>query len=291
MSNKAVSRRRALITGAAGGMGQACARNFGETMDLVLTDIAADRLAAFTDSLTQAGYKVAASIPGDLDDPAIRAGLVDAAADGGGLGALVHTAAISQIMASWEPILRINLIGTVQLIDAIEPILQEKSVAVLIASMAGHMAPESAEADALLDDPLCPDLMERIGPIIEQLAQGDSRGSSPVGYGLAKRAVMRLCERRVDDWARKGARILSISPGMIWTPMGQVEASGNPNAAAVVEATPVGRWGTAMDIAAAARFLASDAASFITGTDLRVDGGVTPFLKARQTVAPDQSPA
>ena len=61
--------------------------------------------------------------------------------------------------------------------------------------------------------------------------------------------------------------------------MGRREAETNPGAAAVVAATPMGRWGSPLDIAAAAAFLISDAASFITGCDLRIDGGVTPVLR------------
>ncbi|MDE0987610.1 MAG: SDR family oxidoreductase [Pseudomonadales bacterium] len=76
------------------------------------------------------------------------------------------------------------------------------------------------------------------------------------------------------------ARIVSISPGTIYTPMGRAEHDSNPAAAAVVQATPVGRWGSPNDIAAACEFLVSDQASFITGTDLRVDGGVTPALRS-----------
>lgn len=274
-------RRRAIISGAAGGMGQACARAFGETMDLVLTDVAAERLKSFTASLQQEGYTVAASFPGDLTDEALCARLAETGSAGAGLGVLAHTAAISQIMGSWDLILNVNLIGTVRLLAAVEPVLVDGSVAVLIASMAGHMSPLLPEADAILDDPLASDFFDRIGPIITKLSQGDSRGPSPIGYAFAKRTVMRICEQRATAWAKMGARIVSISPGMIRTPMGQLEVAGNFNAAAVVEATPVGRWGTAIDIASAAKFLASDAASFITGTDLRVDGGVTPVMRTK----------
>jgi NAD(P)-dependent dehydrogenase (short-subunit alcohol dehydrogenase family) len=285
MSTRAIPRRKAIITGAAGGMGQACSRKFGATMDLVLTDVAGDSLDTFAQSLKNEGYTVSAVISGDLTDRTVAARLADAGSAGAGLGALVHTAAISQIMASWAPILTVNVIGTATLLAAIEPVLQDGTVAVLIASMAGHMSPIDAEADRILDDPFAPDFLDRIGPLIEAFGQDDSRGSSPVAYALAKRTTMRICEQRAPAWAEKGARIASISPGMIWTPMGQREVAGNANAASVVEATPVGRWGTGMDIAAAAWFLASEAAGFITGTDLRVDGGVTPVMIGRKLAA------
>lgn len=286
MAKAAGVRRRAVITGASGGMGRACARVFGETMDLVLTDLVAAPLEAFAAALAEEGFTVAATLAGDLSDDALLARLADAAAGGAGLGALVHTAGLSPALASWEPIMRVNLIGTGKLLAAIEPVLTERSVAILIASIAGHLSPALPEADAIIDDPLAPDLLQRIAPIINDLADhGDPRGPAQVSYALSKRAVLRICEQRSADWAKKGARIVSISPGTIWTPMGRKEADENPSAALVVEATPAGRWGTVMDIAAAARFLASDAASFITGTDLRVDGGVTPYLQQARAAA------
>ena len=88
-----------------------------------------------------------------------------------------------------------------------------------------------------------------------------------------------MCESRAAAWGRKGARIVSISPGTIWTPMGRQEADSNPRVEAMVAATPTGRWGTSLDIAAAAAFLASAEASFVTGCDLPVDGGLTPSMR------------
>lgn len=286
MAQTGSARRRAVITGASGGMGRASARMLGETMDLVLTDVAAGPLDGFADALAQEGFTVVQPIAGDLGDPAVAGALAASVAGGAGPSVLVHTAGLSPSLAPWEPIMRTNLIGTARLLAAIEPVLQPGSVAILIASMAGHMAPALPEVDAILDDPLAPDMLDRIAPVIDALADhGDPRGAGQVSYALSKRATIRMAEQRAADWACRGARIVSISPGTIWTPMGRREAEENPNAAAVVEATPAGRWGTAMDIAAAVRFLASDAAGFITGTDLRIDGGVTPYLRAARDAA------
>jgi NAD(P)-dependent dehydrogenase (short-subunit alcohol dehydrogenase family) len=118
-------------------------------------------------------------------------------------------------------------------------------------------------------------------PLIAAMARPDDpAGLATPAYGLSKRAVMRMAERRCVAWAARGARICTISPGTIYTPMGRTEAEQNPLAARVVEATPMARWGRAADIAAATAFLLSDEASFITGVDLRVDGGVTAAMKA-----------
>ena len=98
-------------------------------------------------------------------------------------------------------------------------------------------------------------------------------------YSLTKRAIIRLCEERAVEWGRLGARIVSLSPGMIWTPMGRREAEGGRRAQALVDATPAGRWGTAMDIALTVQFLVSEAASYISGSDIRVDGGAVAAMR------------
>jgi NAD(P)-dependent dehydrogenase (short-subunit alcohol dehydrogenase family) len=170
----------------------------------------------------------------------------------------------------------VNLVTTEKLLRAIEPSLTSGTVAVLIASMAGHVAAVKPELDVLMADPLANEFLDKAGLALEELLiPGNPYGVKTVAYFASKREVIRVCERRAPEWARFGARIVSISPGTIWTPMARKEAETNTMSLAVVEATPLRRWGTAMDIANAVRFLISDAASFITGCELRVDGGVT----------------
>jgi NAD(P)-dependent dehydrogenase (short-subunit alcohol dehydrogenase family) len=105
-------------------------------------------------------------------------------------------------------------------------------------------------------------------------------GASGAAYSLSKRAVIALAERRAVAWGAQGARIVSISPGLIATPMGRQEMAATDAAARLADVTPAGRPGTAAEIAQAARFLTSDEASFITGCDLRVDGGAVALAKA-----------
>lgn len=276
MAYRAEGRRAALITGACGGMGIACARLLGRHHDLILTDISGERLAAAADQLRDEGYIIARSVAGDLGHDDVL-GELSEAIDAGRLGPLVHTAGLSPALAGWEPILNINLIATERLLAMVEQRLSPGVAAVLIASMAGHMKISDAEVDAILDDPLAPDFHPRIEPHLHRLADSlPHKDPSGPAYVLSKRTVIRMCEQRAPAWARKGARIVSISPGVIWTPMGRREADSGAAAAAALEATPIGRWGTPMDIAAAAEFLSSDLAGFITGCDLRVDGGSIP---------------
>jgi NAD(P)-dependent dehydrogenase (short-subunit alcohol dehydrogenase family) len=274
-----IARRIAVITGACGGMGQAAARLLGMEMDLLLTDLNQARLENFAAQLREDGYQLVGVVAGNLGDAAVLAALITQQQAAGLLGALVHTAGLSPALADWRQILDVNLVTTEKLLRAIEPALTSGSVAVLIASMAGHIAAVTPALDALMADPLADKFLDKAGvALAEVLIPGDPYGLKTVAYFASKREVIRICERRAPEWARVGARIVSISPGTIWTPMARTEAETNAMSLAVVEATPLGRWGTAMDIANAVRFLISDAASFITGCDLRVDGGVTPKM-------------
>jgi len=131
--------------------------------------------------------------------------------------------------------------------------------------------------DAVLDDALAPDLEARYR------AACGAEPDPGATYRLAKRAVIRLCERVAVTWGPRGGRVISLSPGLIDTEMGRLELEHNPIKTWMAEITPVraGRCddgtvlpGRADDIASAIAFLCSDAASFVSGCDLRVDGGL-----------------
>jgi NAD(P)-dependent dehydrogenase (short-subunit alcohol dehydrogenase family) len=266
----ALARRKALITGAAGGMGRACARLFGNTQDLVLAD-ASPNLPRFAEELVAEGYTVIGTHTGDLGSDSLL-GAITADLGGDKPLTLIHTAGLSPSLATAEAIMAVNLVATVKLLDAIEPHLRPGSAAVLIASSAGYLMPQIPDATALMDNPLAPDFMPRIGALIEAMGKGDAYTMAGISYSLSKQAVHLLVQKRALSWGPRGARITSISPGMILTPMGRKEVE-TPGGAMMQNAAPLGRPGVAADIALAAHFLAGDTASFITGCDLLVDGG------------------
>jgi len=270
------ARRTALITGAAGGMGKACARLFGTTQNLVLTD-ASPKLAGFAEELAGEGFTVLGAHTGDLGDAALLGALMADMAGAQPL-TLVHTAGLSPSFAGADLIMAVNLVATVKLLDAIEPLLRPGAAAVLIASTAGHLMPAIPEATTLMADPLAPDFMAKISLLIAGMAQGDAEKAAGISCSLSKQAVLSLTQRRAIAWGRSGARITSISPGMILTPMGRKEVQ-TPGGAMMQNAAPLGRPGVAADIALAAHYLASDNASFITGCDLLVDGGSIAALR------------
>ncbi|HYP62657.1 MAG TPA: SDR family NAD(P)-dependent oxidoreductase, partial [Acidocella sp.] len=215
----AIARRKALITGASGGMGRACARLFGTTQDLVLTD-ASPKLGAFAEELAAEGYTVRGAHTGDLGDKTLLDGIM-ADMKGELPLTLIHTAGLSPSIANAESIMQVNLVATVKLLDVIEPFLRPGAAAVLIASTAGHLVPPIPDALALLANPLAPDFMAKISALMQGISQGDAEKLPGISYSLSKQAVLALTQRRALSWGPLGARITSISPGMILTPMGR----------------------------------------------------------------------
>jgi len=264
----------AVITGATGGMGRACSRRLGARYRLVLADVDPAALQAEAAALQAASITVATWEVCDVGDAASVAQLADSVRKAGTLGALVHTAGLSPALADWSAILRVNWQGSLLLLDALRPLARAGTVAVCIASVAGHLAPDSPQIRDIMAPPLASDWLARLEPCLAAyVAAEDAYGLRGPAYAVSKAAVLRLCEQRAADWARVGARIVSISPGLIATPMGLKENRENPGAAVLRDATVLGRLGKPEEIASAVDFLCSEQAAFITGCDLRIDGG------------------
>ncbi len=261
----------AIITGAAGGMGQACARRLANTHALILTDFHAERLAEVAETLReQDNADIAASICGDIADDDVLERITAVAGDR--CKVFIHTAGLSPALAGWAPIIRTNLIGTAKLIRAIEALLTPGFVGVLLASTARCFVPP-AEADlaALLADPLTNDLLQRIAPLLG--SDDETRTSN--AYAYSKAWTCETVQQRATRWAARGARIVSLSPGFIRTGMTRTEVVERPEMQKLLDSTPLGRWGTVNDIANVVEFVLSDRASFITGTDIVIDGGLS----------------
>lgn len=258
-----------VVIGAGSGMGAAVAALLAPRGRLLL----ADRDQAAVDEV---GAQLAGEIETVACDITVPADVEALADRTGQLGALVLTAGLSPSMAPGRPIWEVNLLGTIRVLDAFEPTLAPGSAAVCFASMAGHMVPAPPpELTAVLDDPLSPSFFDDLA------AQGIDPDEPDFAYALSKLAVLRLVRHRAGTWGGKGARLLSLSPGVIDTGMGRLEAEQKPVMAQMVETSPLGRSGRPAEIAAVAAFLVSDAASFMTGTDVLVDGGVVGSLPDR----------
>jgi NAD(P)-dependent dehydrogenase (short-subunit alcohol dehydrogenase family) len=262
--------RVSVVTGGSGGMGIASARLLIKQGAVILADVKERELEAAAAELRRAGGKVTA-VPCDVSDPQSVAALARKAADAGQVEALIHTAGLSPTMADWRRIINVNLVGSGLIEQAFAPLMAPGAGAVLIASMAGHTAPNGAAATSVLDRPLAPDLLGQLEKVMGSIDPGSA-------YGLSKQGVIQLCQRATPAWAKRGARINSISPGLIDTTMGKQEFAHQEMMAVMLQKTPAGRWGTAEEIAEVAVFLCSRNASFVSGVDILVDGGLTNAL-------------
>jgi NAD(P)-dependent dehydrogenase (short-subunit alcohol dehydrogenase family) len=219
--------------------------------------------AALLGSPTLVADRAGGQVFCDLTD---RASLDDVAARVDRLDALVVTAGVSPAMADARTILDVDLAGMARVLDAFDPLVGEGSVVVCVASMAGHLGEFPAETLALLDEPLNHAV----------LTLADDPGAA---YVLAKLGVIRMVRRLAGAYGRRGARIVSVSPGVIATPMGELEMASGNLSLQLVKASALGRPGTAEELASVIVFLCSDAARFVTGVDLLVDGGAVAALR------------
>jgi NAD(P)-dependent dehydrogenase (short-subunit alcohol dehydrogenase family) len=267
--------RVAVITGAGSGVGFAAALRFGRHYSLVVCDIHADRLELSLSRLRQQGID-ATGVTCDVVNKESTDSLAEVAGRKGQLAAVFHCAGLSPSMADARTLLAVNYHGTSNVLDSFYPFLVSGSVAVCIASMSGHRKGLAA-VDSALWAPRVPGNLDAL----VAAAHGQSRAA----YALSKRGVMTLVEQLASHWAAKGARIVSISPGVVDTPMGQREtgSGGAGNAALALKNTPLGRYATADEIAALGEFLCQPAAGFITGCDVLIDGGAIAGFRHQAT--------
>lgn len=249
-----------VVIGAGSGMGAAVARLLAPQGRLLIADLDEQALDAVAADL---GDDVEAFVC-DVTAPADVDALVGAT---GPLGALVVTAGLSPTMDSGRRIHAVNLLGTERVLTAFLPRVVAGSAAVCFASMAAHLMPADPAVDAILDDCTAPDFFDRLDAI------GLDSDEPGFAYALSKRGVIRLVERRAGAWGAAGGRLLSLSPGIIDTGMGRQEAAAQPVMATMEAESALGRSASADEVARVAAFLVSADASFMTGTDVLVDGG------------------
>jgi NAD(P)-dependent dehydrogenase (short-subunit alcohol dehydrogenase family) len=266
-----------LVVIGSGGMGLSIARRIGAGRVIVLADINRACLETVADTLGSDGHQVLTRAV-DVTSRSSVAALGEIAERAGRVTAVVHTAGLSPQQASADAILAVDLLGVALVLDEFGRAIAPGGAGVVIASMAARLYPA---LDPEVERQLATTPTDELLGLQACLSITDSR----LAYPFAKRANQIRVAAMASTWAERGARINSISPGIISTAMGRLELSGESGAfmQAMVDKAGLRRIGTPDDIAAAAEFLLGPSAGFITGTDLLVDGGVIAAIHSGTT--------
>lgn len=266
-------REEVVVVTGTGGMGEAVARRLGNGRRLLLADHSEEALDRVSGALSASGYNVH-TMPTDVSDRSSVETLARTADEMGRIVAVVHTAGVSAATSTARRILEVDLLGTAHVIDAFAPVTSRGTSLVCVSSMAGHHASLPAEEErALATAPT--------GELLDLDVLSTAGDDAIAAYILAKRANHLRVQAAALDWNHRGARVNTVSPGVIATPMSDAEAASasGGHMTVMLEACGIGRKGTTGEIAEAVAFLAGPQSRFVTGTDLLVDGGQAAWLR------------
>lgn len=265
-----------LVVIGVGGMGLAIARRLGGNKRVLLADFNETTLASAAELLRGEGHDVTTSAV-DVSDRASVTALADRAAGLGRLVQVAQTAGLSPAQAPVEAIIGVDLLGVAYVLDEFARVIAPGGAGLVIASMAGAMAADGVPLEMAKALSLTPTDELASLPFVS----ADALGNPGAAYSIAKRANQLRVQAVAGTWGQRGARVNSISPGVVSTPMGQEELASESGASmrGMIAASGTGRVGTPDDIAAAAAFLLGPDSTFITGTDLLVDGGVVAAVR------------
>lgn len=285
MKNKNV----AVVTGGASGMGLACAKELGKFGAVVISGRNKDRLQKAAEQLEEWGAE-AYIFESDTSDGASVQKLADFASTKGTVKYVVNCAGISGDSpdASRRKVLEINALGTVNVTKAFYPLLGEGAVQVNISSMGRLTMPLFGLRDEqfleIFSQWDSPDFVDTLLALVPDIQEGND-----LAYTVSKVFTTWFTEANTVRYGRHGARIISISPGHYNTRMMQGIAEAKPEITAQMKmANPMGRWGEPEEIGTLVGFLCSPAASYITGTDILIDGGFsTANIRMREEQIPE----
>jgi NAD(P)-dependent dehydrogenase (short-subunit alcohol dehydrogenase family) len=252
-------------------IGQAIARRVGVGKHVLLADQRENNAKSAAEVLGNAGYEVSFATVDVSSREAVQT-LVQTATKLGEITGLIHAAGVSPSQASPVTILKVDLYGTALVLESFGSVIAEGGAGVVIASQSGHRLPAlSIEQNKAL----------ATAPVEELLSlpflQPDQVKDSLHAYQLAKRGNSLRVMAEAVRWGKRGARINTISPGIIITPLAKDELTGPRGAGyrRMIELSPAGRAGTPDEVATVGALLMGGDGGFITGSDFLMDGGVT----------------
>jgi NAD(P)-dependent dehydrogenase (short-subunit alcohol dehydrogenase family) len=254
-----------------GQIGQAIARRIGVGKHVVLADLRQDNADAAAEILSNAGYEVSTATVDVSSRKAVQA-LAETASDLGQVTGLIHAAGVSPSQASPSTILTVDLYGTALVLEEFGSIVAPGGSGVVIASQSGHrLPPLTVEQNKALATTPVEELLDL--PFL----QPDQVTDSLHAYQLAKRGNSLRVMAEAVRWGKRGARINTISPGIIITPLAKDELTGprGDGYRRMIELSAAGRAGTPDEVANVAALVMGPDGGFITGSDILMDGGVT----------------
>lgn len=259
-----------ILTGA-GQIGMAIARRIGSGMKIVIGDKSVENANAMARTMNQAGFD-ATPLEMDLSSRNSILHLIAEAQEYGNISMLVNAAGVSPSQASVETILQVDLYGTAVLLEEVGKVIMPGGTGVTISSQSGHRMPAlTPEQDEQLAVTPAEELLAL--PLLHPEQIKDTLHA----YQMAKRCNIKRVMAEAVKWGARGARVNSISPGIVVTPLALDEFNGPRGEfyKNMFAKCPAGRPGTADEIAHVAELLMGGKGSFITGADFLIDGGAT----------------
>jgi NAD(P)-dependent dehydrogenase (short-subunit alcohol dehydrogenase family) len=255
----------------AGQIGQAIARRIGAGKHVLLADLHMENANAAAKVLADAEFDVSTATVDVSSRESVQT-LANAAAALGGLTGVIHAAGVSPSQASVETILAVDLYGTAVVLEAFGNAIAGGGAGVVISSQSGHRLPAlTAEEDAALATTPADELLS-----LPMLQPGQVKDTLHA-YQLAKRGNSLRVMAEAVRWAKRNARVNTISPGIIITPLARDELTGprGEGYRRMIELAPARRAGTPDEVGTVGALLMGPDSSFITGSDILIDGGVT----------------
>jgi NAD(P)-dependent dehydrogenase (short-subunit alcohol dehydrogenase family) len=255
----------------AGSIGQAIARRVSAGKHVLLADLVQENTAAAAKTLSEAGFEVSTATVDVSSRPSVHA-LVETATALGSVTGIIHAAGVSPSQASPATILKVDLYGTALVLEEFGNVIAPGGAGVVIASQSGHRLPAlTSEQNRALATTPADDLLAL------PMLQADQVTDPLRAYQLSKRGNSLRVMAEAVRWGRRGARINTISPGIIITPLAKDELSGPRGAGyrRMIDLCPVGRAGTPDEVGTLGALLMGSDGAFITGSDFLMDGGVT----------------
>lgn len=263
--------KNVIVVIGAGSIGQAIVRRVSAGKHVLLADIRLENADAAAKTLTDAGFDVSTSTV-DVSSRASVHALVERATSLGEVSGVIHAAGVSPSQAPPETILKVDLYGTALVLEEFGSVIARGGAGIVIASQSGHrLPPLSVEHNAALATTPTEELLSL------PMLQPDQVRDSLHAYQLSKRGNSLRVMAEAVRWGKRGARVNTISPGIIITPLANDELKGprGPGYRRMMEVSAAGRAGTPDEVGTVGALLMGSDGAFITGSDFLMDGGVT----------------